>query len=149
MSCVSFRRLASKGKYFAADRTILPRSFPDEVLGAETETCPRFVDRNLGDAVKPVPTERGNYREFYVALGRSLREGAPPPVNVNDAIATLERVSGRTLDVVEKPTAAGDVRRTAADTGRIERELGWRAQTALVDGLQAHWEWASVRVAAP
>ncbi len=39
--------------YFAGDRTILPRPFPNEVLGAETETCPRFVDRNLGDAVKP------------------------------------------------------------------------------------------------
>ena len=39
----------------------------------------------------------------------------------------LERVSGRTLDLVERPAAAGDVRRTAADTTRIERDLGWRA----------------------
>jgi UDP-glucose 4-epimerase len=68
---------------------------------------------------------------------------------MRDAIATLERVSGRTLEVVEKPAAAGDVRRTAADTQRIERELGWRAQTTLEDGLRAQWEWASVRVAAP
>jgi UDP-glucose 4-epimerase len=58
-------------------------------------------------------------------------------------------VSGRTLDLVERAAAAGDVRRTAADTQRIERELGWRATTALEDGLRVQWEWASVRVAAP
>jgi predicted dehydrogenase len=44
----------------------------------------------VGDDVRRVPTERGNYREFYFGVVRSLREGAPPPVNVSDAIATLE-----------------------------------------------------------
>jgi UDP-glucose 4-epimerase len=68
---------------------------------------------------------------------------------MREAIATLERVSGRTLDLVERPAAAGDVRRTAADATRIGHDLGWRATTALEDGLRAQWEWASVRVAAP
>ena len=68
---------------------------------------------------------------------------------MREAIETLERVSGRVLDVVERPAAAGDVRRTSADTKRIERDLDWRATTALEDGLRAQWEWASVRVAAP
>src|SRR5438874_2428317 len=53
------------------------------------------------------------------------------------------------LDAVERPAAAGDVRRTSADVARIERDLGWRATTSLQDGLQAQWEWASARVAAP
>jgi UDP-glucuronate 4-epimerase len=75
--------------------------------------------------------------------------GGGAEASMRDAIAMLERVSGRTLEVVEKPAAAGDVRRTAADTQRIERALGWRAQTTLEDGLRAQWEWASVRVAAP
>jgi UDP-glucuronate 4-epimerase len=75
--------------------------------------------------------------------------GGGAEATMRDAIATLERVSRRTLDVVEEPAAAGDVRRTAADTKRIERELGWRAATTLEDGLRAQWEWASVRVAAP
>ena len=66
-----------------------------------------------------------------------------------DAIATLEDVSGQTVDLAVRPVAAGDVRRTAADTQRIEEELGWRATTDLADGLRAQWEWASVRVAAP
>ena len=68
---------------------------------------------------------------------------------MRDAIATLERVSGRALDVLERPPAKGDVRRTAPDTGRVERDLGWRATTPLEAGLQAQWEWAANRVAAP
>jgi predicted dehydrogenase len=44
----------------------------------------------VGKDARPVATERGNYREFYVGVVRSLREGAPPPVDVADAIATLE-----------------------------------------------------------
>jgi nucleoside-diphosphate-sugar epimerase len=75
--------------------------------------------------------------------------GGGVEATMRDAIATLERVSGRTLEVVERPAAAGDVRRTAADTSRVERELGWRATTNLENGLRAQWEWASVRVAAP
>jgi UDP-glucuronate 4-epimerase len=84
------------------------------------------------------------------APARSLYNvGGGTEATMRDAIATVERVSGRTLDVVEKPAAAGDVRRTSADTTRIERDLGWRATTGLEDGLRAQWEWASVRVAAP
>jgi UDP-glucuronate 4-epimerase len=75
--------------------------------------------------------------------------GGGTEATMREAIATLERVSGRTLELVERPAAAGDVRRTAADTTRVERELGWRATTDLEIGLRAQWEWASVRVAAP
>jgi nucleoside-diphosphate-sugar epimerase len=64
------------------------------------------------------------------------------------AIATLEGIAGRTLELVERPAAKGDVRRTAPDTSRIGRELGWSATTALEDGLSAQWEWAVSRVAA-
>ena len=68
---------------------------------------------------------------------------------LREAIATLEGISGRTLDVVGRPAAKGDVRRTAPDMTRIERDLGWRATTPLAHGLQAQWEWASTRVATP
>jgi len=81
---------------------------------------------------------------------------APGPYNVGggeeatvrEAIALLEGVAGRTLRVRYGSPQTGDMRRTKADTGRIERELGWRATTPLRTGLAAHWEWASARVAA-
>jgi predicted dehydrogenase len=44
----------------------------------------------VGDDVRRIPTERGDYRGFYIALERALREGLPAPVDANDAITTLE-----------------------------------------------------------
>jgi UDP-glucuronate 4-epimerase len=81
--------------------------------------------------------------------GSVFNVGGGEEATMREVIATLERVSGRSLDLVESPSAAGDVRRTSADATRIERDLGWRATTSLEDGLRAQWEWASVRVAAP
>ena len=81
--------------------------------------------------------------------GSLYNVGGGAEATMRDVIATLERVSGRTLDLVERPAEAGDVRRTSADTTRIEKDLGWRATTSLEEGLRAQWEWASVRVAAP
>jgi scyllo-inositol 2-dehydrogenase (NADP+) len=40
--------------------------------------------------LSPVPTERGQYGAFYAGVVRSLRDGAPPPVDPSDAITTLE-----------------------------------------------------------
>ena len=81
--------------------------------------------------------------------GAVYNVGGGEEATMREAIGILERVSGRTLDLVGHRAAAGDVRRTSADATRIERELGWRATTSLTDGLQAQWEWASARVAAP
>ena len=83
------------------------------------------------------------------SAGSVYNVGGGEEATMREAIATLERVSGRSLDLVESPSAAGDVRRTSGDATRIGRDLGWQATTSLEDGLRAQWEWASVRVAAP
>jgi nucleoside-diphosphate-sugar epimerase len=80
--------------------------------------------------------------------GRVYNVGGGTEATMRDAIATLERVAARALEVVERPAARGDVRRTAPETTRAARELGWRATTALEDGLHAQWQWAANRVAA-
>jgi UDP-glucuronate 4-epimerase len=80
--------------------------------------------------------------------GAILNVGGGEEASVQGAIALLERIAGRPLDVRYGPPAAGDVRRTKADTQRIEAELGWTAQTSLEDGLGNHWQWAAGRVAA-
>jgi UDP-glucose 4-epimerase len=43
----------------------------------------------------------------------------------------------------------GDVRRSVLDVSLIERELGWRAQTSLEDGLRATWEWTQAELSDP
>ena len=65
---------------------------------------------------------------------------------LRDAIALLEEIAARPLEVTYGPAQPGDNHRTRADTTRIERELGWRATTPLRTGLAEHWEWCSARV---
>jgi UDP-glucuronate 4-epimerase len=152
------------GTEFGLDAVVLryftfygPRQRPDMALARIADALARGAAFELyGDGLQS--------RSFtYVADGVqatiAAMQGAPSGALYNvgggeeatmrDAIDILERVSGRRLDLVERPAAAGDVRRTAADATRIESDLGWKATTSLADGLRAQWEWASVRVAAP
>ncbi len=80
--------------------------------------------------------------------GAVLNVGGGAEASLREAIALLEQLSGRALELRRREPAAGDVRRTAADTSLIEAELGWRARVDLETGLRAQWEWASARVAA-
>jgi UDP-glucuronate 4-epimerase len=65
-----------------------------------------------------------------------------------DAIAILERLAGRSLEVHHHPAVPGDQRRTLADTTRIRSELGWVPHVGLEEGLSSQWAWAAGRVAA-
>lgn len=65
-----------------------------------------------------------------------------------EAIALLEEISGRTLDVRRADAARGDVQRTKADVTRLREAAGWEPTTSLADGLRRMWSWASARVAA-
>jgi len=74
--------------------------------------------------------------------------GGAIEASMNEAIALLEEISGRTLDVSREPAVPGDQRRTNADTTRIRRDLGWSPGVSLEAGLEAQWSWAAGRVAA-
>jgi predicted dehydrogenase len=54
-----------------------------------------------GDAVRTVPTEAGAYQEFYRGLVASLRDGAPPPVDPQDAVSGLEVLEAARLSAEE------------------------------------------------
>jgi UDP-glucuronate 4-epimerase len=76
--------------------------------------------------------------------GSLLNVGGGEEATLNETIALLERIAGRTLDVRREPPVLGDQRRTKADTTRINAELGWAPRTSLEEGLRAQWDWAGV-----
>jgi nucleoside-diphosphate-sugar epimerase len=80
--------------------------------------------------------------------GALYNVGGGDEASLLEAIALLERVSGRTLEVAHVDRARGDVRRTKADVTSIYDALRWEPQVALADGLPRMWAWASARVAA-
>jgi len=98
------------------------------------------------------------YVDDVVEATIAAMEGAPPggvynvgggtEVSMLDAIEVLGRVACRRLEIVRAPRVEGDVARTAADTSRIESDLGWKPRTSFEEGLGAQWIWAADRVAA-
>ncbi len=65
----------------------------------------RWGRLSTGDDARTVETEPGAYAEFYRRVGGSLRDGEPPPVDPEDAVAVLEIIgaafeSARTGHVV-------------------------------------------------
>ncbi len=80
--------------------------------------------------------------------GTVYNVGGGQEATMNEALALLEGIAGRTLDRRHGPPVPGDQRRTKADTTRIRDELGWEPRTPLEVGLRAHWEWAAGRVGA-
>ena len=80
--------------------------------------------------------------------GAVYNVGGGEEASMLEAIALLERISGRSLDTRRIDAARGDVARTKADVSRIRDALGWEPRTSLEDGLSAMWSWASGRVAA-
>ena len=80
--------------------------------------------------------------------GAVYNVGGGQEATMNEALALLEEIAGRTLDRRHGPPVPGDQRRTKADTTRIRDELGWEPRTPLEVGLRAHWDWAAGRVGA-
>jgi nucleoside-diphosphate-sugar epimerase len=80
--------------------------------------------------------------------GGTYNVGGAIEASMNESIALLEQISGRTLDVRRSLPVAGDQRRTSADTTRIRSELAWEPHVSLESGLRRQWEWASTKVAA-
>jgi nucleoside-diphosphate-sugar epimerase len=151
------------GRSFGLDAVVLryfnaygPRQRPDmafaRVIGALAEGRPftLFGDGTqsrsftyVGDVVRATveAMERA-------AAGALYNVGGGQEATINEALALLERIAGRQLDVRREPAVAGDQRRTKADTTRIREELGWEPTVPLEEGLRAQWEWASIRVGA-
>ncbi len=67
--------------------------------------------------------------------------GNSHPVSLNELIATLERVTGRTAIRDQKELQPGDVPITWASTDKAARILGYRPATPLADGLEKFVRW--------
>ena len=80
--------------------------------------------------------------------GALYNVGGGEEATMNEALALLERVAGRSFEIERSPAVPGDQRRTKADTTRIREALGWEPEVGLEQGLRAQWEWALGRVGA-
>jgi predicted dehydrogenase len=64
------------------------RSPTDAEWGEEPQE--RWGRLVVGEEVREVRTEPGSYGSFYAGVAKTLRDGAPPPVDPRDSVAVLE-----------------------------------------------------------
>ncbi len=73
--------------------------------------------------------------------GVNYNVGGGAETTLNRVIELVAELSGTAIDVRRRDRAHGDVRRTASDTTRIRRDVGWRPKTSVHDGLENQLEW--------
>ena len=81
--------------------------------------------------------------------GSIFNIGAGHQVTVLEAIALIEQIAERKLEVQYRDAELGDVRHTAADASAAHERLGWQPRQDFSEGLRREFEWlASVDDAA-
>ncbi|HSD78017.1 MAG TPA: NAD-dependent epimerase/dehydratase family protein [Solirubrobacteraceae bacterium] len=77
--------------------------------------------------------------------GSIYNVGGGSETSLREIIELSEALCGRTLDARYGTVAVGDVRRTAADTGRILADVGWAPTTSLEEGIASQLAWVMSR----
>jgi UDP-glucose 4-epimerase len=128
-----------------------PRQDPYGEAGVVSIFC-----QNLLDGVTPeIHWDGKQTRDFlYVAdcarvnllaleggEGQAFNVGTGTGTSINALFSTLMEVSGQDLVATRGPRRPGDARHSYLDCGLVERELGWRAQINLQEGLTRTWNY--------
>jgi len=67
--------------------------------------------------------------------------GNSTPVNIMDIIDSLEQILGKTAKKEYLPMQAGDVFRTEADVSDLQKDLGYKPNTSVYEGIKRFVEW--------
>jgi UDP-glucuronate 4-epimerase len=67
--------------------------------------------------------------------------GAGQPVSLNDFIATIEGLAGKTAARIHQPTPPSDPPITFCNNEKARRLLGFDPQTTVQQGLEKTWAW--------
>jgi UDP-glucose 4-epimerase len=86
-------------------------------------------------------------RATLAALGRdaggAFNIGTGAETSVLGLYEAIQRVSGRAQAAEPAPARLGELQRSVLDVSLAERELGWRPQHSLDDGLVETWRWVT------
>jgi UDP-glucose 4-epimerase len=72
--------------------------------------------------------------------GGVFNVGTGIETSVLELYDSCRRVAGSSLEAEEAPARLGELQRSVLDVRLAERELGWRAETRLEEGLRRTWE---------
>jgi UDP-glucose 4-epimerase len=72
--------------------------------------------------------------------GGVFNVGTGQETSVVDLYELSRRVAGSKVEAREAPARLGELQRSVLDVSRAERELGWRPEVLLEEGLRRTWE---------
>lgn len=83
---------------------------------------------------------------FVSAIDRPLgyeifNLGNSQTVSLNEAIETIEKVSGKKLNIIQEGKQPGDVDITFADISKAKEKLGYNPSTTFHDGMKIFSDW--------
>lgn len=70
------------------------------------------------------------------ASGHVMNVAGGRRISLNELLAALQAIVGRSIEPIHGPPRAGDVRHSLADLGRARELLGWEPVVSLEDGLR-------------
>jgi UDP-glucuronate 4-epimerase len=130
-----------------------PRQRPDMAIRRLCEAAtggPRFLLRGDGSQVRDFT----HVDDAVEAVVRAMTAERPDPVlnigggeeaSLADVIRQLGLMAGAPVPVERHAVQIGDVRRTAGDTSKARKSIGWRPRVALRDGLRTELDWVRKR----
>jgi UDP-glucose 4-epimerase len=86
-------------------------------------------------------------RALLVAVGRGgvFNVGSGVETTVRELHERCRAVTGDARLPRQAPPREGDLRRSILDVSLAERELGWRPEISLDEGLRRTWDWVGAR----
>jgi UDP-glucose 4-epimerase len=110
-----------------------------EIFGTDYETpdgtCIRDYIHILDLARAHILALNATKSEFY-------NLGTGGGASVREVIDSCRKITGRKIDIVEKPRRPGDPPRLIASSEKIKRELGWKPQFQSLDAIiESAWKW--------
>jgi nucleoside-diphosphate-sugar epimerase len=114
--------------------TALMNGRPPRVFGdGEQSRDFTYVGNVVEGNVRAMHAEDVGGRVFNVAAGRRT--------SLNELLGILERLSGRQVEPSYEDARPGDVRHSQADVSAAERDLGFRPEISLEEGLRLTLDW--------
>ena len=113
--------------------------------------------RAVSDGRRPTIFGDGSQERDYVYVGDVARAtlaaakldggviniATGVPTSVVQLVDAMRRATGREIDPEHGPERLGDLQRSVLDASLAERELGWRPEVSLEDGLCETWRFFS------
>ena len=110
-----------------------------EIYGADYETSDGTCIR---DYIHIVDLARAHILALGTAKSEFYNLGTGGGASVREVIDACRKVTGRKIEIAEKPRRPGDPPRLIASSKKIKDDLGWRPQFQSLDTIiESAWKW--------